>query len=492
MAETSSHSPSLIPVHVGLAAPREPEASAPPQRGSMITRNRRVSPLEDLAFGWSEHDLEPRWLGMESSDCAAAIDPSIYHGRGADELDRFLAGARARDELALLITTIGNVNDQRPRQLGATADATISLPGMETYISGARVPDGATISLADDLDATDRDLALRLRNERADGPWWSLSLSGTEWVPGSGGPSTRHEPSGELQPILLDGLSQPVLAAWTPPDGSQRWYIVPDVCDWHSILDWLARRALPQHVPGALRRSRSPLELDPQLQTPDEIAATQALEELKATFVEQQRELEGQLQQATTKAEPIRSGLLYGTGAELENAVAAVLDAAGTNVVKVDELLGDTTSADLLVSLAGKRRLIEVKSASSRATETLVRQLETHLHTWPQLRPDEPVDGGVLIVNHQYRLPPNERSTAVYTRPEFVAALTTPVLSTRQLFDWWRESNWPAIREAVLGDTTGAEREPAEPPAQTPPGTEHPEPRTPRRPFGRRTRSDAE
>ena len=66
MAQTRPHSPSLIPVHVGLAAPREPEVDSPPQRGSMITRNRRVSPLEDLAFGWSEHALKPRWLGMES------------------------------------------------------------------------------------------------------------------------------------------------------------------------------------------------------------------------------------------------------------------------------------------------------------------------------------------------------------------------------------------------------------------------------------------
>ena len=58
----------------------------------MIGRDRRVSPLEDPTFGWAEHDLEPRWLGMESSDCAAALDPSIYHGRGIDELERFLAG----------------------------------------------------------------------------------------------------------------------------------------------------------------------------------------------------------------------------------------------------------------------------------------------------------------------------------------------------------------------------------------------------------------
>jgi hypothetical protein len=221
MTDISPHRPSPIPVHVGLAAPKEPgeeQASAPPRRSSMIGRNRRVSPLEDPAFGWADHDLEPRWLRMESSDCAAALDPSIYHGHGADELERFLAGAQARGELALLITTMGNVNDHSPRPLTATADATVSLPGLETYISGARVPAGATISLADGLDATDRDLALRLRNERAsDGPWWSLTLRGSESWPGSGGPPTRYEPSGELQPILIDGLGQPVLAGLHAP-----------------------------------------------------------------------------------------------------------------------------------------------------------------------------------------------------------------------------------------------------------------------------------
>src|ERR1700733_11057067 len=128
MATSSAHTPSPIPVHVGLAESTQPDDQADPPpapRTSLIGRNRRDSPLMDPAFGWGEHGLEPRWLRMESSDCAAALDPSIYPDHGADELKRFLAGARERDELALLITTMGNVNDQRPRPLGATADATI-------------------------------------------------------------------------------------------------------------------------------------------------------------------------------------------------------------------------------------------------------------------------------------------------------------------------------------------------------------------------------
>ncbi len=60
-----------------------------------------------------------------------------------------------------------------------------------------------------------------------------------ELWPGTGGPPTRYEPTGELQPILLDGLNQPVVAVWSSAEGDQRWYIVPDVCDWDSILDWL-------------------------------------------------------------------------------------------------------------------------------------------------------------------------------------------------------------------------------------------------------------
>jgi hypothetical protein len=344
---------------------------------------------------------------------------------------------------------------------------------MPTIISGARLPAGAAVSLAHGLDAIDRDLALRLRNAPggAQATWWGLALSGVDSWRGSGGPPVRYAATGTLAPILVDGLGQPVVAAWTDSDGSQRWYIVPDACDWDGILDWLVQRALPRYVPGAPRRARSPLALDPRLQSPAESAARRALDEFEASVAEQHRELEARLEEAKAQAEPIRNGLLYGTGLDLENAVAAVLEAAGLAVVGVDELLGETSSADLLVSRAGKRRLIEVKSASGSASETLVSHLETHLRTWPQLRPTDPVDGGVLVVNHQHRLEPDARSASVYTRPEFVAALTVPVLSTLELFDWWRASDWTAIRRAVLADTSGTEDEPVdgEPPRPTRP-----------------------
>jgi hypothetical protein len=95
--------------------------------------------------------------------------------------------------------------------------------------------------------------------------------------------------------------------------------------------------------------------------------------------------------------------------------------------------------------------LVEVKAASGNASEALVGDLQRHLATWPELRPQQPVGGGVLIVNHQHKLEPSQRAPRVYSRPEFVAALTMPVISTRTMFDWWRASDWSAIRQAVLG-----------------------------------------
>lgn len=55
-----------------------------------------------------------------------------------------------------------------------------------------------------------------------------------------------------------------------------------------------------------------------------------------------------------------------------------------------------------------------------------------------------------MIVNHQYRLPPGERSDAVYDRLDFLRNLTAPVISTQQLYDWWRSAAWDQIRDAIF------------------------------------------
>lgn len=472
----------LVAVHVAEVDPR----TAPPVDDAAKTdayrwerRHERRSPFADPAIDWKGHGLQPRWLDMETSDCAAALDPSIFHGRGEAELRRFLASARGRGEVALVVATIGDVNDEFARSPFG-ADASVILPGADGSISGRRLPALTRPTLAPGVLGADRDLGLRLLNRVGDAPWWSLTLSGTTAHPPMGPPEHQH-PGGRLEAILLDSLGDPVVAVWIPDSGDQRWYAIPDATDSNLVLDWLGSQALAEHVPGALRRVRSPQAVHPSLQTPAEDQASRELAELDANFARDRERLETELRHAVEAAEPVRHGLIYGTGSELVDAVATVLKVAGLTVTDLDELLGDTSSADLLVSIGSNRRLVEVKSAGGNASERLVAALDRHLQTWPAIRPSEPVSGGVLVVNHQHKLDPDERSAEVFSRPEFVATLTVTVLSSRHLFDWWRASNWESIRGAVMG-TAAHQATTAAPDEAVPP------PRNPQAQQGRRPR----
>jgi hypothetical protein len=443
-----------IPIHVGFAQP-QPDDPNGPARNPRFKLRKANSPLRGSDFEWARHTVEPRWLTMESSDCVAALEPSIFTNHGGVELDRFLAGAASRNEIALVIATIGDLEDDQPAFPSKVAGDSLLLPGVRQQIAGARLPKGASASLAPDLSDADRDLGLRLLNSHPpDAPWWGLSLHGMMLESGTGDSAIRYEPTGHVNPILIDGLGHPVVASWTPESGEQRWYLIPDGSDWHTVLDWLEQQALPEYVPDVLRRARSPLARDEDLQTPAEASSHQALADLRDEYEEARQRIESRLHETTAAADPIRNGLLYGTGAELERAVAATLIAAGFTVTELDAHLGDTSSADLLASYGPDRRLVEVKSASGSPSESLVTTVQRHLQTWPELSPDEPVGGGALIVNHQHRREPSDRTPAVYSRPEFVAALTMPVLSTLQLFHWWRDSDWAALRNAVLAQTT--------------------------------------
>jgi hypothetical protein len=448
-----SPSPGLVPVHIGQPEPgSEQERVLLVQRERMRGRgDRQRLPRVPGGLDWQKHGLQPRWLGMETSDCVVALGPSIFHGRGADELDRFLAGARMRDELALVVAMIGDVDDDGPRSVLSRFDSSVHLSKTFTGVNGRRLPAGTRPEIGPDLGSADRDLAIRLLTRPVDAPWWSLQLSGAHLERGDGSGSVHYEAEGQLHPILVDALGDLVVAAWTPPPGDQRWYVIPAATDWDNVLGWLMQRALPEYVPGALRRARSPHFIDPDLQAADELAARQALDELEAHYAAEKLRLEQDLREAQTRAEPVRYGLLYGTGAQLVRAVAEVLTAAGLRTVDLDKELGATKSADLLVSGGAAQRLVEVKAASGAAQEHLVSHLQRHLDTWPQLRPDEPVIGGVLVVNHQHKLHPSERAAHVYSRPEFIAALRVTVVSTLELFHWWRAGDWTAIRAAVLG-----------------------------------------
>lgn len=449
--EVSFPESGLVPVHIGQPQPGFEQERALTRRqahGRGPHERQRVPGGLD----WQRHGLQPRWLGMETSDCPVALEPGFSAGQGNDERDRFLAGARRRSELALVVAVIGDASDDSPRSLLSRFDSSVYLSNTFTSVDSRRLPAGTRPGMAPDLGSADRDLALRLLTRPADAPWWSLHLSGAHLERGDGSGSVDYPAEGQLQPILVDPLGDPVVAVWIPPLGDQRWYIIPDGTGWDNVLGWLGQRALPEYVPGALRRARSPHFADPELQTARELAARQALEALDGRYAEERLRLEQTLREAETRAEPVRYGLLYGTGAELVRAVAQVLTAAGLRTVDLDEELGGTKSADLLVSTDGPpRRLAEVKAASGAAPESLVGHLERHLTTWPQLRPGEPVTGGVLVVNHQHRLHPSERAAHVYSRPEFVAALSVTVISTMELFHWWRAADWTAIRTAVLG-----------------------------------------
>lgn len=444
----SSPTEGLVPVHIGQAEPDETTS----KRSSTTGLSARVPPGLD----WRRHGLAPRWLGMETSDCAVAIEPGFFHNRGADERDRFFAGARRRGELALAITVIGDADGSGTVHPFSRFDSSVHLDTRFTSVTGRRLPNGARLEIASDLGRADRDLALRLLNRPSDASWWgSLHLSGARMERGDGSGSVEYEPDGRLHPILVDALGEPVVAAWSPTSGDQRWYVLPDGIDWGSLLDWIVQQALPDYAPRALRRVRSPRYVDLDLQTPTEIAARRALSDLEARHLEEKHQLEGVLREAETSAEPVRYALLYGTGHELVAAVAAVLADSGIQSVDLDQELGSTQSADLLASIesAPPRCLIEVKSSTGAASERLTRDLQRHLDTWPALRPEQPVTGGVLIVNHQTKLHPTERSAVVYSRKEFIDTLPVTVVSTVELFDWWRAGDWPTIRSAVLGIT---------------------------------------
>ncbi|MCI4145763.1 hypothetical protein [Streptomyces sp. MMS20-AI2-20] len=461
MAAYTSSPNGLVPVHIAVHDPAPMEEPGP-QTNDYI-RDRFAASAKYAGISWTEYGAEPRWLGMDTSTCAAAINPSHFSGDGADEYDRFLSGAASRGEPALIIATMGTADDDedRVRSIFGQPRGRVDFRHFTGAIVGERLLAGAEVSLIPGLDAADRDLGLRLLNRPPGAPWWAMTVQATAMESSRG--ATVREPEGELVPILVDSLGEPVVARWTSSDGQQIWYVIPDSVDWDQVVDWLVQRALPEHVPAALRRVRSRHHVDPALETSAETQARSSLKELERRYLEDKARLEKELEQARQEAEPVRAGLLYGSGSELEGAVAVVLRAAGFAVTDLDEELGGTLSADLLAVLNGSTCLVEVKAAAGAAGEKLISQLQRHLEKWPQLRPGQPATCAALIVNHQHRLHPAERPAEVYQR-RVVDALPFPVIASGDLFHWWRTQDWSAVQAAVLGQAhPGGERD--EPPA---------------------------
>lgn len=445
---------------VHIAYPRPARWDELEQRGADVMQRftgestRPTITVESIA--WDALHMTPRWLGEDSTHAVAALQPSIFAGRGADEWRRFREGAARRREVALAISMIGT--DQPPSiNTPFGPRASISLPGsvgnFESVV-GELFTLAAQPALADGLDGADRDLATRLVTGRdASLPWWALDLSGTE-VSSGWGPSGTVQPTGTLVPLLTTEADEVVAAVWTSPDHAVRHYIVPWLPSWRKLLEWLGNQAIPEFIPTAARRIRATVGDAPQLQTTAERSARTGLDELERDYQTRHDNLAQQLAEARRMADDVRHDMLFSSSTVLETAVSRVLTDAGCTVTHLDQLLANTASADLLVDLGGRRRLVEVKSASGRAAEGLVGDANRHLDTWPQLQPDIQVEGITLVVNHQWNIHPLDRSADVYTRPEFVQSLTLPVITTLELFDAWRQSDFDRVRRAVFPETT--------------------------------------
>lgn len=442
-------SPLLIPVH---AATRNPATPGPPLiLGNAPTWGQQRFP-PDLGKQLAQADptslgITIRWLGDQTDNCLAAINPSRFHNSGADELARFQAGARSRGDTAVSLMTLFDTDTDTPRSVMSTGVTSTSV-GNHSTITGTRIGAGTQPRLADDIDPVDRDLANRLLHTI--GPsdrWLALTLNGMyeETVRGA----RQHETEGHLTPLLVTALGEPVAAAWTSDDHSERIYLLPEQQDWTQTLRWLVQHCLTQHAPTGLRQVRRDLLPVPaKLRSIDEQQATAALESLRIEHATTLKQAEAAEQHARDTADTIRDALLHSTGTHLVDAVATVLRDAGLDVEDLDQRFGDTISADLLATHGDYKTLIEVKSSNNAAGEDLAHRMTKHLNTWPNIAPDDPVSRGVLIVNHHIRQLPEARPDQVYTRPEFTNTLPFDVIATTTLLTWWLQQDWTAIKQA--------------------------------------------
>jgi len=447
----------LFEVHVAAESPERWDQQEALVRASTSgpgsLRRRRESERSQLSgrdFAWEALGVVPRFLGSESTDCVAALQPNIFSGHGDEELKRFLSGAAARGETALLVSMIGQEERQLENPL-APHDSSILLPGLRGGIAGRRLPEGAGARIVDGLGAADKDLALRLRNRPTGSPWWAIKPSPIELAPGNGTRSTVHEPGGKFEPILVNAIGETLAGVWIPDGENWRWYFVPWGKDWRQLIEWLVERAVPEYVPDALRRVRAAELVDDELLTGRELAARDALARFEESTSIERARLDAEIATAQAAADDVRFGLLYGTSRLLVLTVKRVLEEAGFAVDDLDDQLGPGVSGDLLVSYGALHWLVEVKSASGSVGEHLVDDLQRHQRTWPELKRPQQLSGGVLVVNYEYKLPPLERQREPYTHVQFVASLPVPVVSTLALFGWWRESDYAAVVQAVTG-----------------------------------------
>lgn len=167
-------------VHIGYLPPgRWNEMDRKGPRVRSVVGGHEVRPALTMEpIVWDSLQMTPRWLEEASSSAVAAIEPSLYANRGAAEWHRFLAGAQARGEVALVISMIGS--PAPPKTVGLFGPtAGVSLPGAGGFatVGGPRIALATAPTPADGLGRADRDLALRVVNAR------DSTLPPTCWSP---------------------------------------------------------------------------------------------------------------------------------------------------------------------------------------------------------------------------------------------------------------------------------------------------------------------
>jgi hypothetical protein len=89
---------------------------------------------------------------------------------------------------------------------------------------------------------------------------------------------------GTLTPLLLSRAGEVVAAIWKSDDGAIRHYVLPYLPTYAPVLDWLLRQGLPELNPAAVRRTRTSLATEPELQTTAETTARARLAELETDY----------------------------------------------------------------------------------------------------------------------------------------------------------------------------------------------------------------
>ncbi len=268
--------------------------------------------------------------------------------------------------------------------------------------------------------------------------------------------SLKVESGAALEPLLVDGLRNPVVAAWDPVGVTvdQHWYIVPSGVNWESLVAWLFDRGIRAYVPAAASRTPALAVLDDRLRTAKERNAIADLDRFEQEVTARRGGLQSAIQQVTNEADTIRRPLLYESGEPFKEAVAAILFSCHFNVEDLDETFGAGRSGDLLASRNGHHWLIESKGLMGAPKEADVADVVKHRETWRKLGRTEELEGCILILNHHVRMPPAGRPRSPYERPEFVAALEgfgVTVIDSVALGQWWSAEECERVIDAITG-----------------------------------------